>query len=109
MSALPSVTTVRCDKQFQVSCEAGTENNFSVGTESLSVRVGQCIRRGASEQMWNSVGVYGEEDKEGNLVVRVLVFNPDWDRPLQIAAIKSRPSDEACSTPLGCNLDHVTT
>ena len=108
MSALPSVTTVRCDKQFHVSCEAGTENNFSVGTESVSVRVGQCIRRGASEEIWDSVGVYAGEDGDGNLIVRVLVFNPDWDEPLQIATIRSRPRDEACSTPLGCNLDHFT-
>ncbi len=107
MSTQPPVPTVQSDKQFHVSCEAANENRFSVETGSISVRVSQCIRRGGSEEMWDSLVVYAEEDEEGILVVRVLVFNPDWDEPLQIATIRSRPRDEACSTPLGCNLDHV--
>src|SRR5260370_31130218 len=107
MSAQASASTARRDKQFRVCCQAENKNRFSVETESLSVRVSQCIRRGASEEMWDSLVVYAEEDEEGILVVRVLVFNPDWEEPLQIATIRSRPRDEACSTPLGCNLDHV--
>jgi hypothetical protein len=40
-------------------------------------------------------------------MVRVLVFNPDWDEALQIASLRSRPADPQSLTPLGCNLDHV--
>lgn len=57
--------------------------------------------------MWDSVAVEGKEDQDGTLVVRVLVFNPDWDEPLQIASIRSRPRDPDFLSALGCNLNHV--
>ena len=107
MTGQPCVPSICCERQFRVSCETTSEDRFSVGTRSISVRVSQRIRRGGSEQIWESVGVYAEEEKDGTLVVRILVFNPEWDGPLQIATIQSRPSDAECLTPLGCNLDHV--
>jgi len=108
VSVQPSVLTVHHDKRFQVCCKAADENRLCVGTDSLSVTVSQRVRRDAGEEMWESVAVYAQEDEEGTLLVRVLVFNPDWDEPLQIASIRSRPRDGACLTALGCNLDHVT-
>lgn len=75
--------------------------------DSVSVTVGQMIRRHGRKEMWDSVGVYAEEDRDGTLLVRVVVFNPDWDEPLQIACIRSRPQDKASEMALGCNLDHV--
>jgi hypothetical protein len=60
-----------------------------------------------AEHIWHSVGVYAREDGEGNLIVRVLVFNPDWDDPLQIANIRSRPRDGTRLAGLECNLEHV--
>ena len=58
--------------------------------------------------MWDSVAVYTQEDADGTLVVRVLVFSPDWDEPLQIARISSRPDDPSMAMgTVGCNLDHV--
>ena len=107
MSVQPFVAAVQRDSQFRVCCEAPDERRFAVEIPSFSLKVGQCIRRGDNEEMWASLGVYAERDQEGTLVVRVVVFNPDWDRPLQIASIKSRPSDAGCLTPIGCNLDHV--
>jgi hypothetical protein len=97
----------RTKLQFQVSCKAAGESQSCVGAESVSVTVGQLIRRHGREEMWDSVGVYAEEGEDGILVVRVLVFNPDWDEPVQIACIRSRPGDAAGLTALGCNLDHV--
>jgi hypothetical protein len=97
----------RTKLQFQVSCKAAGENQFCVGGESVSVTVGQLVRRYGREGMWDSVGVYAEEEEDGTLVVRVLVFNPDWDEALQIACIRSRPGDAASLTALGCNLDHA--
>ena len=95
------------EKQFHVSCEAGAENRFSVGTESLSVTVSQRIRRDGREEMWSSVGVFAEKTDEETLVIRVFVFSPGQDEPLQIARIESRPKDDACLTPLVCKLHHV--
>jgi len=37
----------------------------------------------------------------------VVIFNPDWDGPMQIAAVRSWPNDSKTLTPLACNLDHV--
>ncbi|MGA7174329.1 MAG: hypothetical protein WBG29_13585 [Candidatus Acidiferrales bacterium] len=55
------------------------------------------------------MGVYAHEEQDGTLVVRVMVFNPDWDEPLQIACIRSRLGEASTNlTALGCNLDHVT-
>jgi len=95
------------DRLFQVGCGTGEGNRFAIGTDSLAVTVGQRIRRDGSEEMWDSVGVYAQQEEDGTLVVRVLVFNPDWDEPLQIACIRSRPGDVTILTALGCNLDHV--
>ena len=79
-----------------------------VGSESVCVKVGQRVRRDGVEEMWHSVEVFAQQDDNGNLVIRVLVFHADWDEALQIASIKSRPWDRDCQTALGCNLDHVT-
>ena len=109
MTGIPRVSWARCENQFHVSCKAADENRFCVGTESVSVTVGQLIQRHGRAEMWDSVGVYAQEDPDGTLVVRVKVFNPDWDEPLQIACIRSRPGKDSMNlTALGCNLDHVT-
>ncbi|HVB56928.1 MAG TPA: hypothetical protein VNE63_10915 [Candidatus Acidoferrales bacterium] len=63
-----------------MSCKAAEENHFCVGTESASVTVGQLIQRNGRAEMWDSVGVYAEQDRDGTLVVRAMVFNPDRAR-----------------------------
>lgn len=109
MTGIPRASWARCENQFHVACKAAGENQFCVGTESVSVTVGQLIQRNGRAEMWDSVGVYAEEDRDGTLIVRVMVFNPDWDEPLQIACIRSRPGEASMNmTALGCNLDHVT-
>ena len=108
MTGVPRVSWARCESQFQVSCKAADENRFCVGTESVSVTVGQLIQRHGRAEMWDSVGVYAQEDRDRTLVVRVMVFNPDWDEPLQIACIRSRPGEASTNgAALGCNLDHI--
>jgi hypothetical protein len=72
------------------------------------VTVRQRVLREGALEMWDSVSIYAKEDQEGNLVVEVLVFNPDWDEPIRIASIRSRPQDATCLTAVGCCLDHVT-
>ena len=95
-------------ERFHVRCEAGDDNRFRVTAESLTVTVGQRVLREGTLEMWDSVSIYAKADREGNLVVEVLVFNPDWDEPLRIASIRSRPQDATCLTSVGCCLDHVT-
>jgi hypothetical protein len=43
--------------------------------------------------MWDSVAIESTVQQDGTLVLRVIVFNPDWDEPLQIASIRSRTQD----------------
>lgn len=92
---------------FRVSCDGGKAGQFDVDTSSIWVKVGQRIQRNGTAEIWDSVVVEGRAEQGGTLVVRVVVFNPDWDEPLQIACIRSRPDDAGCLTALGCNLDHV--
>jgi hypothetical protein len=92
---------------FHVSCDAGSAGKFQAETDSLWVRVGQRVRRRGIEEMGDSVAIESTEQPDGTLVLRVIVFNPDWDEPLQIASIRSRPHDPESLTALGCNLDHV--
>ncbi len=107
MEKAHEVLSVKDGRKFEVHCNAGTAGELRVGTESLSVKIGQRVRMDDAEEMWHSVGVYADQDDNGNLAIRVLVSNPDWDEPLQIACIRSRPGDGDCPTALGCNLDHV--
>ena len=102
------VLSVKDSRKFEVHCRAGDAGELCVGAESVSVKVGQRLRREGGQEIWHSVGVYAKEEEDGTLVVQVLVFNPDWDEALQIASIKSRPHDGGFDTALGCNLDHVT-
>ena len=102
------VFSVKDSRKFEVHCSAGDAGELRVRTDSVSIKVGQRLRMDGAEEIWHSVGVYAKEEEDGTLVIRVLVFNPDWDEPLQIASIRSRPQDGDCNTPLGCNLDHVT-
>jgi hypothetical protein len=111
MDTIPPVAdaqTLGSGERFHVRCEAGDDNRFRVTTESLTVTVGQRVLREGTLEMWDSVSIYANGDQDGNLVVEVLVFNPDWDEPLRIASIRSRPQDATCLTALGCCLDHVT-
>jgi len=78
-----------------------------INANLLWFRIEQRIRRGAMIEMWNSLSVYCDQEQDGTLLLRVVIFNPDWDGPLQIAAIRSRPHDATSLVPLGCNLDHI--
>ena len=94
-------------RKFQVRCDADTSGRFCVGTDSLIVHVGQRIFQDGAEDMWDSVSIYTKEHEDGSLVLQVLISNPDWDEPLQIASIRSRPGDRNSLTPLRCNLNHT--
>ncbi len=93
-------------RKFQVRCDAGGSGRFEVGTDTLSVRVGQRVRAGKEEEMWDSVHILCKEQPDGSLTVEVLICNPDWEEPQTIAAIHSRPQNSDTAAPsLKCNLE----
>ena len=106
-STQPSVLASSQDNPFKIRCEAGDGNRFGVQTDSIAVTVGQRVLKEGASEMWDSIGVYAKQTLEGDLIVEVLVFNPDWDEALRIAWIRSRPADRSCLTPLTCRLEHV--
>jgi hypothetical protein len=92
-------------RRFQVKCDAGIPGRFEAGTDTLSVRVGQRMRAGNQEEMWDSVHVLCKEQPDGSLTVEVIVCHPDWEEAKTIAAIHSRPQDSGTGTPsLTCDL-----
>ena len=95
------------ESPFHVSLQAGKAGSCEMNPNVLSVRLAQHVLRSNVQEMWNSVSIFCEKEADGALVVRVMVFNPDWDGALQIAELRSWPRDGASLTPLGCNLDHV--
>jgi hypothetical protein len=106
-SPLPIADVDPQGNPFQIRCEAGGGNRFGVQTDSVTVTVGQRVLRDGVFEMWDSVGIYAKQNGEGDLLVEVLVFNPDWDEPLRIACIRSRPEDRTFLTPLACCFDHT--
>jgi len=81
---------------------------LEIDADLLWFRIEQRMRRAGTAEMWNSLSVYCEQEASGALLVRVVIFSPDWDGPLQIAAVRSWPNDPTNLVPLACNLDHVS-
>jgi len=106
---MSSILAPRDQRAFQVDCSAPPAGSFRAGADNLSVAVGQRICRFDGEEMWDSVLVRCKE--EGNeLCVEVLVFHPEWDKPLQIACVRSQRGMEGQSQgaeTLRVSLDHV--
>lgn len=92
-----AVFIVRCEPRYPQS---------SYTSPGLSVLVSQWIRRNRREELWNSVIIRCDEEGDGTMTVRVIIANPDWEQPVQIACLQSRPGDAKSLTPLACNLSH---
>jgi hypothetical protein len=97
----------QAERPFRINVEAGDVGTCEMNPDVLSLRVAQHILRENILETWNSVSIFCEEEAGGSLVVRVMVFHPDWEGPLQIAELRSWPRDPSKLTPLGCNLEHV--
>ena len=87
------------DRKFQIQCNASEDGQLHVKTNSLSVRIGQLIRRNGSAEMWDSVIVLCQSNEDGSLTTKVIVCHPDWDQHLQIAHVQSQPSNRDQSCP----------
>ena len=92
---------------FHVYCDAGDGGSLRTTTDSLSFSAGQQIRRGQDVETWNSVAIYAKQEVDGSLSLRIIIFHPDWDEPLQIACLRSRPQDASGqASSLECDLEH---
>jgi hypothetical protein len=95
-----------CGK-FEVRCHAGNAGHLEVASDSVSVRIGQRICREGKQELWGSLLVECKEQGDGSLAVEVVVFHPDWDEPVRVASLQSRP----CGLSPGeaafrCDLEH---
>jgi len=88
------------NRKFEVECNAGEAGLFHAKTDSLSIRIGQRVRGNGIGELWGSVLVHCQDEKDGSLVAKVIVCHPDWEEPLQIAAIKSVATSESNARPV---------
>jgi len=72
---------------FHVDCDAGEGGSLRTTADSLSISAGQQIRRGQDVETWNSVLIYSKQEVDGSLSLRILIFHPDWEEPLQIESL----------------------
>jgi len=77
--------------KFQVNCNAGDHGQLRVASEMLVVNVGQTIVRRGRTEIWDSVVVKCSEGQDGSCTVNVLLCNPDWEEPMQLACLRSYP------------------
>jgi hypothetical protein len=87
------------DRKFQIQCNASEDGQLHVKTDSLSVRIGQLIRRDGAAEMWDSVIVLCQQNEDGSLSARVIVCHPEWDQHLQIANIQSHSPGRDNTSP----------
>jgi lactam utilization protein B len=97
------------DRKFEVRCDATPDGQLHVRSRSLSVAVSQSIEANKSEELWQSVLVICEQGEDGALTTKVIVCHPDWDQNLQIACIRSTPSDQRRPAAPSIEIDLKTT
>lgn len=76
-------------QDFHVRCNANSSGAFEADSDGVSVAVGQRVFRAGNQQIWDFLLVLSKRDSEGVLTTRVLLCHPDWDEPLEIAAVES--------------------
>ena len=100
-----NVLGVKDGRKFEVHCNAGVAGELRVGTESLSVKIGQRVRRDGAEEIWHSVLIHCGEAEGGSLTVRVMICHFDWDESRQIALIESKPDHNEMTRTLTVDLE----
>lgn len=87
------------DHRFEIQCDAGDAGRLHAKTQSVSVRIGQQTRRNGAPEIWDSLIILCQATEDGKLSAKVIVCHPDWDQHLQIAHLKSCPSEANPSIP----------
>ena len=103
---IDDVFSVRDERKFEVHCNAGAAGELHVGTESLSVKIGQRVQRDGSEEIWHSVLIHCAGADDGSLTVKVIVCHFDWEESRQIALIRSKPNHQEGTRTLIFDLEH---
>ena len=103
---IDDVFSVRDERKFEVHCYAGASGELHVGTESLSVKIGQRVQRDGSEEIWHSVVIHCAGADDGSLTVKVIVCHFDWEEARQIALIQSKPNHQEGTRTLIFDLEH---
>lgn len=92
---------------FHVECDAGQRGCLRTTTDTLSIDAGQQIRRGEDVVTWNSVSIFSKQEADGTLSLRIIIFHPDWEEPIQVACLRSWPQDASGQRPsLQCDFEH---
>lgn len=99
MEEIMDVLSVKDDRKFEVHCHAGEAGKLCVGTKSLSVKIGQRVRREGNEEIWHSVLIHCGEAEDGSLTVKVIICHFDWEESRQIASIQSAPCRNGDGVP----------
>src|SRR4051794_18173732 len=86
------------NNSFAVRCAASSAGSFSVGSERLSLIISQKIVRGGREQMWDWILIQSNCQSDGLLRTHILLCNPDWDEPHEIAKVESRMDTGTAAT-----------
>ncbi len=84
--------------KFEIHCDAGTAGSLYARTNSVSVRIGQRVGNQNAE-IWDSIIILCEENRDGVLSAKIIVCHPDWDQQLQVAHIQSRVTEPNPSIP----------
>ena len=93
--------------RFGVNCNARDAGSLTANTDSLSVMASLRIHRENATEFWQCIGVYSNVEEDGGLMLQVVIFHPDWEEPLQIAHLRSRPqASSSAVAPLERNLEH---
>jgi len=93
--------------RFHLECDAREGWCLHATTNSFSIGAGQQIRRRQDVETWNSVSIFSTQEVDGSLSLRIIIFHPDWEEPLQIAHLRSRPQSASSeASGLECDLGH---
>jgi hypothetical protein len=79
------------ERPFYLKCDAGAAGSFSASANKISVTVSQPILRDGNAEMWDCVVIHSTMELDGSLRTRVLICNPEWDEPLEVANIEFGP------------------
>src|SRR5215472_6478686 len=61
------ILAVKDTRKLQLHCDAVNAGRLEVGTDTLSVVIGQPVRVGKQEEMWDSVHIVYKEERNGAL------------------------------------------
>jgi hypothetical protein len=67
-SICQNVLKPKDDRAFDVDCTASPVGSFRAGADSVSVTIGQRIRRSRGEEMWHSVTIQCGEEQGGESI-----------------------------------------